>query len=86
VLCSNDIDEIYHSFPHIKQLDIHSLSISDLPQLINRMKMKLTDIIIRQPHETDNQQMITREWLERNTELQNFLYADYDRDYVHLWL
>ncbi|CAF4596248.1 unnamed protein product, partial [Rotaria sp. Silwood2] len=48
VLCSTDIDALCHSFTHIERLDIHSSSITDLPQLLNRMKKTLTDIIIRQ--------------------------------------
>jgi hypothetical protein len=75
VLCLNDVDAICHSFPHIKHLDIHSLSIFDLPQLINRMKMKLTNLIIRQSYKIDSKPLITREWIERNTELQNLHYV-----------
>jgi hypothetical protein len=74
VLCSNDIDALCHSFPHIERLDIHLSSVTDLSQLINRMKMRLTDIVIRQLRKVNNEQFITREWVERNTELQNFHY------------
>jgi len=86
VLSLNDVEAICHSFPHIKHLDIHLLSICDPSQLINRMKMKLTNIIIRQPHKIDSEPLITREWIERNTDLQNFHYVLDKRDKVQLWL
>ncbi len=86
MLYSKDIDALCYSFPHIEQLDIHSSSITDLPQLINRMKMTLTYILIRQPRNVSNEQSITREWIERNTELQNFHYTCNHGDFVTLWL
>ncbi len=86
VLCSNDIDALCYSFPRIKQLDIHSSSITDLPQLINRMKMTLTDILIRQPRNVSNEKSITHEWIKRNTELQNCHYTCNDWNSVRLWL
>jgi hypothetical protein len=86
VLCWNDIDAICHSFPHIERLDIHSSCITDLPQLINRMKMSLTDIIIRQPRNVNDEQYITREWIKQNTELRKFHYICTDWNCVKLWL
>ncbi len=88
VLSSNDIDTLCHSFPHIKRLDIHSSSVTDLAQLINRMKFILTDIIIRQSYNTNNELFITYEWIERNTELKKFHYTStFDFwNSIRLWL
>lgn len=86
VLSSNDINALCHSFPYIEQLNIHLLSVTDLPQLLNRMKMTLTDIIITQPHKVNNEQFITREWIERNTELRKFHYTCTYEICVALWL
>jgi hypothetical protein len=87
VLSSNDIDGLCHSFGHIKRLDIHSSSCIDLPQLLNRMKMVATYIIIKQLHRVKKEQFITREWIEQNTELKNFHYTS-TNDFWHsigLW-
>ncbi|CAF1344938.1 unnamed protein product [Rotaria sordida] len=86
MLCTNDIDALCHSFTNIERLDIHSSSITDLPQLLNRMKKTLTDIIIRQSRKVNNEQLITREWIERNTELENFHYTCDFWNAVRLWL
>jgi hypothetical protein len=88
MLSSNDVDALCHSFSYIKRLDIHSSSATDLLQLLNGMKMILTDIIIRQSHQVNNEQFITREWIERNTELKNFYHTSTcDFWYsVRLWL
>jgi hypothetical protein len=88
VLSSNDIDALCHSFRHVKRLDIHSSSVTDLPQLLNQMKMILTDIIIRQRHVLNNEQFITCEWIEQNTELKNFHYTSISDFWnsVKLWL
>ncbi|CAF4157106.1 unnamed protein product [Rotaria sordida] len=86
MLCTNDIDGLCHSFTNIERLDIHSSSITDLPQLLNRMKKTLTDIIIRQSRKVNNEQLITREWIERNTELENFHYTCDFWNAVRLWL
>ncbi|CAF4839207.1 unnamed protein product [Rotaria sp. Silwood1] len=79
------IEALCHSFLHIKRLDIHSSSVSDLPQLLNRMKMILTDIIIRQPQTINYERLITREWVERNTDLKNFHYSCDVQNCVSLW-
>jgi len=73
-------------FPYSKHLDIHLSSICDLPQLIHRMKMKLKNLIIRQSHKIDSKPLITREWIERNTDLQNFHYVFKKWHMVQLWL
>jgi hypothetical protein len=86
VLSSNDINALCHSFPYIEQLSIHLLSVTDLPQLLNRMKMTLTDIIITQPGNVNNEQFITREWIERNTELRKFHYTCAYEILISLWL
>ncbi|CAF4211141.1 unnamed protein product [Rotaria sp. Silwood2] len=86
VLSSNDIDALCHSFTHIERLDIHSSSIPDLAQVINRMKMTLREIRIRQPRNIDNEQFITREWIKRNTDVQNFYYTCDDGNVVRMWL
>jgi hypothetical protein len=75
VLSSNNIDGLCHSFGHIKRLDIHSSAFTDLSQLLNRMKMVATYIIINQSHQVKKEQFITREWIEQNTELKNFHYT-----------
>ncbi|CAF0948898.1 unnamed protein product [Rotaria sordida] len=85
ILSSNDIDSLCHSFPHIERLDIYSSHVTDLSQLLNRMKITLTDIIIRQSHNVNNQQLITRQWIERNTKLKNFHYKS-RCDFIQLWL
>jgi hypothetical protein len=72
VLSSNDIDALYHSFPHIKRLDIHSASMLDLAQLLNKWKTILKNLIIRQAHAVSNEQFITRQWIEQNTQLKDF--------------
>jgi hypothetical protein len=80
------IEALCHSFPHIERLDIHLSSVSDLPQLLrNRMKMKLTDIIIRQSETINYERLITREWIEQNTELKNFHYSCDVQNCVSLW-
>jgi hypothetical protein len=88
ILSSNDIDALCHSFPHIKQLDIYSSSITDLSQLLNKMKMILTNIIIRQPFNVNNKQFIKRQWIEQNTELKNFHYESKRDSWnsIILWL
>ncbi len=86
VLSSNDINALCHSFPYIEQLSIHLLSVTDLPQLLNRMKMTLTDLIITQPYNINNEQFITREWIERNTELRKFHYTCAYEIFISLWL
>ncbi len=70
----------------LRQFAIHLLSICDLSQLINRMKIKLTNLIIRQPYKIDSEPLITREWIERNTDLQNFHYVFNKCDMIQLWL
>ena len=88
LLSSNDIDALCHSFPHLKQLDIHSSSVIDLAQLINRMKFILTDIIIRQSDNTNSELFITYEWIKQNTELNKFHYTFiWDHwNSIRLWL
>ncbi len=85
LLPSTAIQALCHSFPHIKRLDIHSSSVSDLPQLLNRMKMTLTDIIIRQPQTVNYERLITRQWIEQNSELKNFHYSCDVQNCVSLW-
>jgi hypothetical protein len=83
---SDEIDALCRSFTHLERLDIHSASVTDLPQLLNRIQNKtLTDIIIRQPRTASNEQFITREWIERNTEFQHFHYACDSENSVSLW-
>ncbi|CAF1114490.1 unnamed protein product [Rotaria sordida] len=86
VLYSNDIDALCHSFTHIKRLDIHSSFITDLPLLLNRMKKILTTIVIRQPRKINDEQLITCEWIEQNTELKKFYYTCDFWNSVRLWL
>ena len=88
VLSPKDIDTLCHSFPHIKQLDFHSSSVTDLVQLINKMKFILTDIIIRQSCNIKNQLFISYEWIERNTELKKFHYTFIFDSWnsIRLWL
>ena len=85
-LSSNTIDALCRSFINLKRLDIHSASIIDLPQLLNKMRMKLTELIIRQPAHGNNHQFITREYIERNTELKNFHYVCDAMHSLYLWL
>jgi hypothetical protein len=86
LLPSTAIEALCHSFPHIERLDIHLSSVSDLPQLLrNRRKMKLTDIIIRQSQTINCERLITREWIEQNTELKNFHYSCDVQNCVSLW-
>jgi hypothetical protein len=85
-LSSNTIDALCRSFINLKRLDIHSASIIDLPQLLNRTRMKLTELIIRQPEYGNNHQFITREYIERNTELKNFHYVRDAMNSLYLWL
>jgi hypothetical protein len=82
----NDIDALCHSFPYLEQLEIDSLLVVSLARLLNRMKMMLTNIIIRQPSNTSNDKLITRQWIERNTELKNFCYTCSPSNCVKLWL
>jgi hypothetical protein len=86
VLSSDSINALSRSFTNLEQLDIHSASIAYLPQLLNRMKMTLTEIIIRQPRHVNNEQLITREYIEQNTELQNFHYSNDALNSICLWL
>ncbi|CAF1400979.1 unnamed protein product [Rotaria sordida] len=86
VFSSNDIDAFCHSFTHIERLEIHSSSVPDLAQLLNRMKMTLRQICIRQPCDIDNEQLITREWIKQNINLQNFYYTRNRWNTVYLWL
>jgi hypothetical protein len=87
MLSSNDIDALCHSFPHIKRLTVYSLGVADLSQFLNKMKMTLIDIIIEQPREMFNREkFITRQWIEKNTELKNFHYACTDLNAIYLWL
>jgi hypothetical protein len=81
----NEIEALCRSFPHIERFDIHLASVTDLPQILNRMKSQLRDIIIRQPRTGNNEQFITREWIEQNTELQHFHYARDAMNSVGLW-
>jgi len=86
LLSSNEINTLYRSFTHIERLDIHSESVIDLPQFLNRIKRKaLTEIIIRQQRKVRNEHLITREWIEQNTELQHFHYARDAMNSVSLW-
>ncbi len=85
LLSSTAIEALCHSFPHIKRLDIHASSVSDLPKLLNQMKITLTDIIIRQPQTVNYERLITREWIERNTKLKNFHYSCDVQNCVSLW-
>ncbi|CAF3618419.1 unnamed protein product [Rotaria sp. Silwood1] len=86
LLSSNDIDAICHSFPYIKHLDIYSLSVPDLAQLLSKMKMTLREVFIRQPFKVKNEKLITREWIERNTDLKSFHYTCDYWNIVCLWL
>ncbi|CAF3311328.1 unnamed protein product [Rotaria sp. Silwood2] len=86
VLSSNDVDALCHSFTHIERLEIHSSSVPDLAQLLNRMKMTLKQIFITQPYKTNNEQLITREWIKQKTNLQNFYYTCNRLNIVYLWL
>ncbi len=81
----DDIDALCRSFTHIERLDIHSTSITVLPQLLKRMTKTLVDIIIRQPQIISKEQLITREWIERYTELQHFHYTCDTMNSVILW-
>jgi hypothetical protein len=87
LLSSNEINTLYRSFTHIERLDIHSESVIDLPRFLNRIKRKtLTEIIIRQQRKVRNEHLITREWIEQNTELQHFHYArDAMNSVISLW-
>jgi hypothetical protein len=86
VLSSNDVDAFCHSFTHIERLDIHSSSVPDLAQLLNRMKKTLRQMCIRQSRKISNEQLITREWIREKTDLQNFYYTRNDWNTVYLWL
>ena len=85
LLPSSIIEALCHSFPHIKRLDIHSSFVDDLPQFLNRMQMKLTDIILRQPQTVNDEQLITRQGIEQNSQLKIFHYSCDVQNCVTLW-
>ena len=84
---SDEIEALCYAFPCIERLDIHSTSTTILPHLLQRMKETLIDVVIRQPLSANqNQQLITRQWIEQNVELTHIHYVRDNMNSVTLWL
>lgn len=78
----DEINALCYAFPCLTRLDIHSTSTSLLPQLLQRMKETLIDVIIRQPLSVNqNQQLIIY-----NVEQTHIHYVCDNINSITLWL
>ncbi|CAF3543535.1 unnamed protein product [Rotaria sp. Silwood1] len=75
-LSSIEIDVFWYSFIQLERLAFDRQCIRKLSRLLNNMTMTLSDIWIHYHDNLDdsNPPLITRQWLEQNTDLCNFDY------------
>ncbi|CAF0935104.1 unnamed protein product [Rotaria sordida] len=87
-LSSNEIDALWRSFTHLKQLEFDRQSVRNLSRLFNTMTMTLSNVSIRHYGDINNlnPRMVTRQWLEQNTKLCQFDYFKDNKWEVYLWL
>ncbi|CAF1156845.1 unnamed protein product [Rotaria sordida] len=86
-LSSKQIDALWFSFTQLEQLSFDCRSVRNLSKLFNTMTMTLSNICICHYGYRNNlnRQMVTRQWLEQNTELRHFEYFQNDEK-VYIWL
>jgi hypothetical protein len=86
ILSEVETDICCHAFASVQHLDILYCNISNLSRLLNNMIMTLTTVHIRQRPRINNDPMITREWIEQNTNLRIFHYDCDENHWVTLCL
>lgn len=83
----DEIDAFCRAFPRVKRLDIHSTSTTVLPQLLQRMKTTLIDVVIRQSLVINQEQQVSlRQSIEEHVERTHMDYVCDRMNTVILWL
>jgi hypothetical protein len=87
-LSSTKINALWRSFTHLERFAFDRENVRKLSKLFNKMTMTLSNIWIRHYGNLYGYkpQLITRQWLEKYTKLNNFEYFNKDKCHVHLWL
>jgi hypothetical protein len=87
-LSSTKINALWRSFTHLERFAFDRKNVRKLSKLFNKMTMTLSNIWIRHYGNLYGYkpQLITRQWLEKYTKLNNFEYFKEDKFNVHLWL
>ena len=88
LLDQSQVDSLCRSFPCIQRLEFARCFIDDVSQLLNSMVLTLSHVYILHlpPITTDDDRFISRQWLQRNTQLRNFHYSCDREKTVRLWL
>jgi hypothetical protein len=84
-----EINAFCRSFTHVERLCISMDTFSDLSRLLSNMITILSEISIVQDvngNTANNDQIIQRDWIEKNTQLRNFHYLCTKDNTIHLWL
>jgi hypothetical protein len=88
-LTTNEIDTLFRSFSHVKQINLAIDIFFSLSRFLNNMPMTVSNVAITQPVNVTRAtyaEFITREWLEQNTQLHNFSYSCDEQNFVNIWL
>ncbi|CAF3897218.1 unnamed protein product [Rotaria sordida] len=88
-ITSDEIDILYYSFNHIEYIEFDYELDVNIIKLINNIPITICCIVIYQPVNVTADTFhgfITREWLEQNTRLCNFLYSCNKQNTVTLWV
>ena len=84
---SEEIDALCQAFPYVERLDIHSTSTTVLPQILQRMKNTLIDVVIRQSLVSNQEQQLSlRQSIEENIERTDIHYVCDRMNSLSLWL
>ncbi|CAF3065201.1 unnamed protein product, partial [Rotaria sp. Silwood2] len=88
-LTLNEIDALFRSFSHVKQLHFINDNISNLSDFLNNLPMTVSNVVLQHPMNVapiTYDKFITREWLEQNTRLHNFTYSCDINNCISIWL
>ncbi len=87
-LSSTRINALWRSFTHLKEFAFDRQSVRKLSKLFNDMPMTLSNIHIRHYGNLYGYkpELITRQWLEQKTKLNDFDYFHENERNVYLWL
>ncbi|CAF3404262.1 unnamed protein product, partial [Rotaria sp. Silwood2] len=82
------IDSLWRSFNRLETLTFCRQTIQDMARLFDNRAMTLSTVMIRYSNNLDDSdpQLITYEWLEKNTKLRHFDYFCNDLRIVFMWI
>jgi len=87
-LNSNETDAFYRSFSHIENLIFRHDVDLNMSKLLNKIPTSISNVVVLHPRNVtlaEFPDFITRDWVEQNTCLRNFVYSCNQINVVSLW-